>query len=50
MIERGQRAVAGEAESQALARRRAMAERSVELFAAQHELHRAPDQPGGKDA
>ena len=50
MIERGQRAVAADAQAQPLARRRAMADRAVHLVAAQHQLDRPPDQPGGEDA
>ena len=50
VVDRRQRALAVGAQAERLARRRPMADRAVHLFAAQHQLHRPPDQAGGEDA
>ena len=50
MIDRGQQAVAVGADAKPLAGGRAMADRAVHLFAAQHELDRPADQSSRHDA
>ncbi len=50
MIDRGQQAVAVDANAKCLAGRRTMAYRAVHLFTAQHEFDRSADQSGRHDA
>ena len=50
MIDRGEHAVAVDADAHGLAGRRAMADRAVHLLTAQHEFDRLADQPRRQDA
>src|SRR5262249_18265410 len=50
VIKRGQLAVTVDAQPQSLPRRSAMSDRTKHLFAAEHQLDRSPDHPGGHDA